>query len=400
MRALLSQSRARNHALSITGLLVYDRGDFFQWLEGPGPALFNVWQSILRDRRHFDICLLGVHSIPMRLFSAWDMQLACRGTLVNSGGDLALAMPDVVLDCLHHDAGPHASAWRDFAALLAPIAPAPANHAANDVVIDDALDIIAALTAAVMSTVANAAPRLVEMLRARGLSAETLCVNVFELVARRLGDLFRDDACQDADVTLGMYRLQALVRQLSTSFSVDTNMLTRSYSVLVAPQPGESHMLRAAIDSEFFNRQHWHVVCDFPSTNRELNRLLCDHWFDVLDLSLSSAVTQEHRLFEMASTIASARQASSNPALVVMVGGRVFAEHPEYRTLVGADTCSGSTILKQGQFVQQAESLLYAIKQPAFLAARDALNRAMLHVAQAMSQHRAADIAPARETTR
>ncbi|MBV9656127.1 MAG: hypothetical protein JOZ42_16345, partial [Acetobacteraceae bacterium] len=47
---------------------------------------------------------------------------------------------------------------------------------------------------------------------------------------------------------------------------------------------------------------------------------------DALDLSLSAAFGREHWLPRITDTIARARRASRNPALVVVVGGRAFTE--------------------------------------------------------------------------
>jgi Sensors of blue-light using FAD len=48
LQELLVHARARNHANSITGLLVYDHGCFFQWLEGPAAAVAEIWAAIQR----------------------------------------------------------------------------------------------------------------------------------------------------------------------------------------------------------------------------------------------------------------------------------------------------------------------------------------------------------------
>jgi hypothetical protein len=70
--------------------------------------------------------------------------------------------------------------------------------------------------------------------------------------------------------------------------------------------------------------------------------MVAETWFDVLDLSLSPSFQREHWLPRMAETIAQARSASLNPALVIVVGGRAFVEHPEAGATVGADASSPS----------------------------------------------------------
>ena len=75
---LLGQARGRNQAEMITGLLVYDRGLFYQWIEGPDPSMGKLWRAIKQDPRHRDIEILSEQQIPIRLFRDWHMQLAFR----------------------------------------------------------------------------------------------------------------------------------------------------------------------------------------------------------------------------------------------------------------------------------------------------------------------------------
>jgi len=73
-----------------------------------------------------------------------------------------------------------------------------------------------------------------------------------------------------------------------------------------------------------------------------LSKLVHDRWFDVLDLSLSSVFTREHRLAEMAASIRAAQANSLNRALSVIVDGRVFQDRPWAYARVGADASSSS----------------------------------------------------------
>lgn len=75
---LLAHARQRNDALGLSGLIIYDRGFFFQWLEGNNVGLGKVWNSIRRDPRHHDVLVLADQTIPVRLFQDWHMQFAHR----------------------------------------------------------------------------------------------------------------------------------------------------------------------------------------------------------------------------------------------------------------------------------------------------------------------------------
>ena len=75
---LLAQARSRNGASDLTGVLVYDRGYFFQWLEGPREQLRQVWASIGADPRHADLEVVFDDRRLFRLFEGWGMQFAHR----------------------------------------------------------------------------------------------------------------------------------------------------------------------------------------------------------------------------------------------------------------------------------------------------------------------------------
>jgi hypothetical protein len=98
---LLAEARARNRSEGVTGLLVFDRGAFFQWIEGPNVPLQRVWNTIQRDPRHHQIQVLADMSIPMRLFQDWHMQFAHRECRAANHIDGLIQAADDVMDRLH-----------------------------------------------------------------------------------------------------------------------------------------------------------------------------------------------------------------------------------------------------------------------------------------------------------
>jgi hypothetical protein len=72
--------------------------------------------------------------------------------------------------------------------------------------------------------------------------------------------------------------------------------------------------------------------------------LVSTTWFDALDVSLSAAFQREDLLPNLTKTIADARRASLNPALLVVVGGRIFSDHKTSGNQVGADLTSMSAL--------------------------------------------------------
>lgn len=418
LQQLLVHARARNHANSITGLLVYDHGCFFQWLEGPAAAVAEIWAAIQRDPRHGDIEILGEKQIAKRLFSEWDMRLAWRKDSTHIPIQSSVEVPDAMLAELRAHPDQDSAAWSELAALdeqteaESVAQPEPSYELIGEVVASELIprllmvhrggtadegaapdatvnakkgrihiiettDVIAEFTQSVLSEDANAAAAYAALMHEKGLSIQTIFLHVLQPVARRLGDLCNQDVCHDVEVTVGMWRLQSLVRDLSAAFQAEAPPVASHHSVLVATQPGEPHMLGMRLDAEFFWRAGWDVMCEFPATDEELEALVTEQWFDVLDLSLSNAFQRDHRLAAMTATIQAARRASFNPNLRVMVCGRVFLEHPEFSLLVGADVgCSSAA-----KVVSQAKSVLKTGDLPALTSAREAVKKVAGHVA-------------------
>ncbi len=97
-------------------------------------------------------------------------------------------------------------------------------------------------------------------------------------------------------------------------------------------------------NSEVLWNAGWTPHCEYPRDDHALEALVAATWFDVLDLSLSAAFRREHWLPRLQKTISAARHASRNPALVVVVGGRLFAEHLAVGAEVGADAASPTAV--------------------------------------------------------
>ncbi len=97
-------------------------------------------------------------------------------------------------------------------------------------------------------------------------------------------------------------------------------------------------------NSEVLWNAGWTPHCEYPRDDHALEALVEATWFDVLDLSLSAAFRREQWLPRLQKTISAAREASQNPALVVVVGGRLFAEHLAVGAEVGADAASTTAV--------------------------------------------------------
>lgn len=115
IRNILTQSRAKNARLGVTGALLFSEGYFCQVLEGERAALEEIFSAIEIDPRHRDITLLTFRPATPRRFPAWSMAYAgsaagpawaekIEGLLVNPseidgdrmGRELLVLMTDLV----------------------------------------------------------------------------------------------------------------------------------------------------------------------------------------------------------------------------------------------------------------------------------------------------------------
>jgi methanogenic corrinoid protein MtbC1 len=378
LHQLTTAAQARNSREAITGLMLYDQGQFFQWLEGPPDSVGRVMGSIYNDSRHTDIEVINSQETQKRTFGDWSMKLAVPGLRASSMLHDVIEPPRDVVKALRKRPD-------EASSLLMRLVSVSVDRADVDAATDTVARIpLRQSTAAILKSVilANVIPELAVK---RGISAEqiriwqasnrtaeladlligsdhdaaiellkemhdaddtilSLYATLFEPAARRLGDLWSEDLCSELDVTLALARLQAARCHLT----MKAKPLVASFSpkpvVLIAPEPGELHQLGAALDSDVMWNAGWSPHRDYPADLQALQDLLSVTWFDVLDLSLSAAFRRDHRLPGLARTIADARHASLNPTLLVVVGGRIFAEDDTAISQVGADVATRTAV--------------------------------------------------------
>lgn len=71
--AILAQSLKRNPPRGITGILCYNEGLFLQVLEGGRDVVCALYNTIARDPRHAEVCILSFEEIAERRFGGWTM---------------------------------------------------------------------------------------------------------------------------------------------------------------------------------------------------------------------------------------------------------------------------------------------------------------------------------------
>jgi methanogenic corrinoid protein MtbC1 len=171
-----------------------------------------------------------------------------------------------------------------------------------------------------------------------GVSLDTIYTALLVPAARRLGEYWDDDTASFTDVTVGLGRLQQVVRALGWKTPSHHDDARLGRSAYFALGPGEQHMFGLFLIEDFFRRAGWRTWIETTATAQDMIETVRGHWFDVFGISLSV----ETHLDDVAETIRAVRSASRNPGLFVMVGGRVFLDRPELLDRVAADATASS----------------------------------------------------------
>lgn len=170
-------------------------------------------------------------------------------------------------------------------------------------------------------------------LRSRGVTIESVYIDLLAPAARHFGYLWEEDLCDFSDVTVGLGRLQRVLRNLSPSFGCAVEHPAQGRRVLLLPSPGEQHTFGLVMVSEFFRHAGWDVSGGAWMTGTDAPAMVGTEWFDVLGFSMAV----EAHLQPLADCIRAARDSACNRGLAIMVGGPMFSAHPEYVAQVGAD---------------------------------------------------------------
>jgi methanogenic corrinoid protein MtbC1 len=169
--------------------------------------------------------------------------------------------------------------------------------------------------------------------RRKGLSVESLYLCLLSPTAQHLGDLWCDDQVDFTEVTVGVGRLQHLLRELSAEFGTEVEFPMHARRALLVPSPGEQHTFGLSMVAEFFRRAGWEVAGGVGGSRTDAVNSVQNEWFDIVGFSVGSDV----RLDWLTTGIASIRQLSRNKDIAVMVGGPLISAQPELAGQVGAD---------------------------------------------------------------
>lgn len=170
-----------------------------------------------------------------------------------------------------------------------------------------------------------------------GVALETIFLEHIEPAAVYLKQLWTDDERDFADITLGLWRLQHLLREFSMDFRA-TALPSNGQRALLSLVPGETHelpylMFKLVLSGEFFRHDGWDIWIEPDSTHKDLMSHVGNEWFDTVEFLINS----EKRLDLLVSRIKTIRNDSLNRSVCIALAGPAVQRRPELVSALGGD---------------------------------------------------------------
>lgn len=166
-----------------------------------------------------------------------------------------------------------------------------------------------------------------------GSSVETIYVDLLAPAARRLGEYWDKDSVDFVDVTMGLWRVQEILRELTLRIPPSFEPGQGQRSALFSTMPGEQHSLGTLMVAECFQRAGWDADVLMEPTRSELTGKFANRHYDLIGLTISNDCPTT----TISSLVKGIRAVSTNPDIRIMLGGRVINEQPELARICGSD---------------------------------------------------------------
>lgn len=174
--------------------------------------------------------------------------------------------------------------------------------------------------------------------------------------ARRLGELWEDDLCSFANVTIAITKIRHIFISTAPLFPLSiVEDSTDQPSILLTTVPGEQHTFGLYLVVEIFREAGWTVWSGTPRSARELTELVARERYDVVGLSIVAG----KNLPVAAAAITNIRKNSANRGIKVLLGGRIAAEQPDNIKDLDADI----VVTDPDDIIKQANKMLSEVKR-------------------------------------
>nr|WP_315458778.1 cobalamin-dependent protein [uncultured Sphingorhabdus sp.] len=175
---------------------------------------------------------------------------------------------------------------------------------------------------------------------ASGNSVETVFVELLAPAARRLGEYWTADSEDFVGVTMGLWRIQEVLRELTLRIPPAARPGNGQRSALFSPMPGEQHSFGTLMVAECFQRAGWDTDVLIEPTRSELTGKFAKRHYDLIGLTVSNDCSTS----ALSSLVTTIKAVSSNPHIKVLLGGRVINEQPELVRECGADATAHDAV--------------------------------------------------------
>ncbi|PHR96721.1 MAG: cobalamin B12-binding protein [Oceanobacter sp.] len=186
-----------------------------------------------------------------------------------------------------------------------------------------------------LSTTSDARELLdfVDKCLANGSSVDSIYVDLLAPTARRLGEYWESDERDFVDVTMGLWRIQEILRELTLRIPPPAIAGFGQRSALFSTMPGEQHSFGTLMIAECFYRAGWDADILIEPSKSELIGKFADRHYDLVGLTVSLDCPKA----TLSGLVSAIRSVSSNPETRIMMGGRVINDAPNLIEECGAD---------------------------------------------------------------
>ena len=206
--------------------------------------------------------------------------------------------------------------------------------ATRDVKADRVLNesVLDRLTAAVLDADSRAFDAIQPDLKRLRITSIDLSDHYFPRIARKLGADWADDSMSFANVSLGVARMQSILRQIGVDRAEDEARRAILGRVLLILPESEQHSFGAMVLMGQMRRRGLSVSLRIAPRPAELRLLLRQERFDGAMISVAC-----REKVEICRSVVRTLKNATRDALKVAVGGAVFMNSPDVPAIVGAD---------------------------------------------------------------
>jgi MerR family transcriptional regulator, light-induced transcriptional regulator len=242
----------------------------------------------------------------------------------DSDYDLSLLLENLVIPKLIADRDKRGS--RLDLQILSQASQLPRQHAITAADVEE-------FTRLSISGEAHALLDFVDHFLATGSSIETIYVELLAPAARRLGEFWEEDSEDFVGVTMGLWRIQEILRELTLRIPPKSRPAHGKRSALFSMMPGEQHSFGTLMVAECFQRAGWDTDVLIEPTQSELTGKFAKQHYDLVGLTVSCDCSRA----TLGNVVSAIKAVSCNPHVRIMLGGRVINEQPDLVDECGAD---------------------------------------------------------------